>query len=146
MLILQSHQFLLLGANSCPRKCPCETTSFRAPQEIYYEELLKQKRGSPLWCPGPSSDDPVEYRRNGVNVGDVGIFEINKPFDFLFNIFLPADNPINAKGVPKDFRPLKLGETFEERCDPNGGCIGSSLVSQSSNHSEQPCVECPITV
>jgi len=137
---------MLLGANSCPRKCTCETTSFRAPYEIYYEELLKQKRGSPLWFPGPSSNAPVQYRHNGVNVGDVGIFRIDEPYDFLFNIFLPADDPINAKGVPEDFRPLELGETYEEWCDPDSGCIGSSLVSQLSNCGEQPCVERPVTV
>lgn len=145
-LFFKSRQFLLLGASSRPRKCLCETTSVRAPHEIYYEELLQQKRGWPLWFPGPSSNVPAQYRHNGVNVGDVGIFRIDEPFDFLFNIFLPADDPINAKGVPEDFRPLELCETFEERCDQNGGCIGSSLVSQSSNHGERSCVECPTTV
>ena len=132
-------QFLLLGVNSSPRRCPQSSCETSAPHEIYYEELQKQKRGSPLWFPGPSSNVPLPYRHNGVNVGDVGVFRIDEPFDFLFNVFLPADHPINAKGVPEDFQPLEPGETFEERCDPNGGCIGSAQVSQSSNHGEQPC-------
>jgi len=111
-----------------------ETTT-RAPYEIYYEELLKQKRGSPLWFPGPSLDLPLTYRRNGTNVGDIGIIQIDDPFDFLFNIFLPADHPINSKGVPDSFQPLGECDISEASSDMRGGSVGSSSVCRSV-HSE----------
>ena len=82
------------------RRDPVIETTIRALYEIYHEELLKQKRGLPLWFPGPSSDLPLTYRRDGINIGDVGIMQLDEPFDFLFNIFLPASHPINSKGVP----------------------------------------------
>ena len=78
-------------------------TTIRAPYEIYSEELLKQKHGPPLWFPEPSLDLPRPYRQNGINVGNIGILQIDEPFNF---IFLPADDPINFKGIPESFQPL----------------------------------------
>jgi len=106
-------------------------TTIRAPYEIYHEELLKQKRGLPLWFPGPSLDLPLTYRRDGVNVGDVGIIQMDEPFDFLFNLFLPATHPINSKGVPDSFQPLGECDTYEIPCDMRGGSVGSRSVHRS---------------
>ena len=103
-------------------------TTIRAPFEIYHEELLKQKRGLPLWFPGLSLDLPLTYRREGINVGDVGIMHLDEPFDFLFNIFLPANHPINSKGVPDSFRPLRGCDTSEIPCDMQSGSVGSPSV------------------
>jgi len=110
-------------------------TTIRAPFEIYYEELLKQKRGLPLWFPGPSLDLPLTYRRNGINVGDVGIMQIDEPFDFLFNIFLPENDPINSEGVPDSFKPLGKCDISEVPCDMRDGSVGSKSVRRSV-HSE----------
>jgi len=77
-----------------------------ADHEIYHEHLLLKKRGIPLWVPGPSKNLPPEYRRKGIAFGDVGILHHSGEFDFLFNVFLPADHPINRAGVPESFCPL----------------------------------------
>ena len=83
-------------------------TEAKGDHEIYYYQLLTRKRGSPLWIPGPGSQLPIEYRRQGISIGDVGIIVAQSgEFDFLFNILQPADHPINAsKGVPESFSPL----------------------------------------
>ncbi|KAJ7686896.1 hypothetical protein B0H17DRAFT_1013209, partial [Mycena rosella] len=41
----------------------------------------------------------------GVAIGDVGRITGDGIFDFFFNIYLPADHPINAN-TPKDFYPM----------------------------------------
>ncbi|KAJ6517567.1 hypothetical protein DFH09DRAFT_1195245 [Mycena vulgaris] len=74
--------------------------------EIYCSQLLRQKRGFPLYVPGPQQNLPEEYQRNGVSLGDVGRVTPDGIFDFFFNIYLPADHPINANDVPQDFTPL----------------------------------------
>jgi hypothetical protein len=53
---------------------------------------------------------PIEYRRRGTSIGDVGIITSTGEFDFLFNIFYPANHPINRGVVPQDFSPLSLEE------------------------------------
>ena len=58
---------------------------------------------------------PTEYRREGVMIGDVGILYRAEGFDFLFNIFLPADHPINKDRVPDGFRPLCCSELEKRR-------------------------------
>ena len=73
-------------------------------------------------------DLPLTYRRDGINVGDVGIMQLDEPFDFLFNIFLPDGHPINSKGVPDSFQPLRECETSEIPCDMQGGSVGSPSV------------------
>ena len=49
---------------------------------------------------------PIRYRAQGVRVGDVGIFTENGGFDFLFNICVPTDDPINPKKLPENFVPI----------------------------------------
>ena len=63
-----------------------------------------------MWRPGPSLTLPNEYRRNGIGIGDVGIIYRSEGFGFLFNIFLPADHPVNKGSVPDDFEPLDFGQ------------------------------------
>ncbi|KAJ7227442.1 hypothetical protein GGX14DRAFT_511122, partial [Mycena pura] len=74
--------------------------------EIYCNQLLRRKRGFPLYVPGPQRNLPPEYQRCGVAIGDVGRVTPDGIFDFFFNIYLPANHPINANGVPDDFCPL----------------------------------------
>jgi hypothetical protein len=58
-----------------------------------------------LYVPGPQINLPENYRRKGVAIGDVGTITPDGDFDFFFNIYLPADDPIN-ENIPEDFVPL----------------------------------------
>ncbi|KAJ6600527.1 hypothetical protein DFH09DRAFT_901283, partial [Mycena vulgaris] len=77
--------------------------------EIYCSQLLRQKRGFPLYVPAPQPNLPPAYRRRGVAIGDVGRVTSEGIFDFFFNIFLPAEHPsrINANRTPEDFSPME---------------------------------------
>jgi len=81
--------------------------------EVYARLLLRKRRGFPLWLPQPHQNLPSEYRRNGVNIGDVGIVTSGGIFDFLFNICLPSNHPINGNRVPDGFRPLETPEIID---------------------------------
>ena len=84
----------------------------RADHEIYASQLLIKKRGYPLWVPGPGRQLPIEYRREGITIGDVGIINPLGDFDFLFNVFQSANGPINRGLIPQNFSPLP-GHEFE---------------------------------
>jgi hypothetical protein len=75
--------------------------------EVYVRLLLPKRLGFPLWNPTPDSNLPAEYRNQGVSIGDVGIITSDR-FDFLFNICVPHDHPINnvVYGVPTDFENI----------------------------------------
>ncbi|KAF7374475.1 Guanine nucleotide-binding protein alpha-4 subunit [Mycena sanguinolenta] len=73
--------------------------------ETYCSQLLRQGRGFPLFVPEPQLNLPTEWRTRGVAIGDVGRITPAGSFDFFFNIYLPADHPINAN-IPEDFVPL----------------------------------------
>ncbi|KIM47217.1 hypothetical protein M413DRAFT_23455 [Hebeloma cylindrosporum] len=75
--------------------------------DIYYRQLAVKGRGSPLWIPEPNDRLPIEYRRKGICVGDVGIITDYGGFDFMFNICLPRDHPINPNDLPDDFISLR---------------------------------------
>ncbi|KAJ7838272.1 hypothetical protein B0H14DRAFT_1087659 [Mycena olivaceomarginata] len=74
--------------------------------EVYCRQMLRQKRGFPLYEPAPQTNLPVEYQKCGVSIGDVGSITPEGIFDFFFNIFLPAENPVNANDTPADFSPM----------------------------------------
>jgi hypothetical protein len=74
---------------------------------------------------------PVEYRRQGISIGDVGIITSTGTFDFLFNIFLPANHPINIGNVPQTFSPLsreQVEREIQKTCDygPNSYVTSST--------------------
>jgi hypothetical protein len=75
--------------------------------DVYARLMLPKKRGFPLWIPQPHQNLPRDYRKNGVDIGDVGIVTSDGVFDFLFNICRPSHDPINRDGVPDDFLPLQ---------------------------------------
>ncbi|KAJ6562016.1 hypothetical protein B0H19DRAFT_91533 [Mycena capillaripes] len=74
--------------------------------EIYCNQLLRRKRGFPLYVPGPQQNLPADYQNKGVAIGDVGRVTPDGIFDFFFNIYLPADHPVNDNDVPENFYPL----------------------------------------
>jgi len=108
-----------------PAEQTCESKPSPSLHEIYHDDLLTQGRGSPLWFPGPTPSLSQAYRQDGVNIGDVGIMKADGPFDFLFNIFMPADHPINSEGVPDLFQPLENSGISEVLCDMPGTILGS---------------------
>jgi len=106
----------------------------RADHDIYYHQLLTKRRGSPLWIPGPGRLLPIAYRKQGISIGDVGIITHFGRFDFLFNIFQPADHAIHRRGVPDLFSPLDFGQLETDPSTIYGGntYLTSSSVSTSS--------------
>ncbi|KAJ7922296.1 hypothetical protein B0H13DRAFT_2411034, partial [Mycena leptocephala] len=92
----------------------------------YSSQLLNQGRGFPLYVPGPQINLPVQYRREGVAIGDVGGVTPEGNFDFFFNIYLPADHPINAN-VPEGFVPLSVSSTYLHRIKGAQSIIYSSV-------------------
>jgi hypothetical protein len=99
---------------------------------MYCEELIRcgvDKGDIPLWAPGPSRRLPAEYQRNGISIGDVGIISRPGVFEFLFNIFHPADNPINRGRVPGAFVPFSEDDADIQEYMSHGQ--NSCLMSQS---------------
>ncbi|PPQ79550.1 hypothetical protein CVT25_003432 [Psilocybe cyanescens] len=78
----------------------------RKSSEIYYRHLTTKKRGSPLWIPEPNNMLSVEYQKQGIGIGDVGIITDYGAFDYLFNICVPQTDPINPEDMPENFSPL----------------------------------------
>ncbi|KAF7374462.1 Kinase-like protein [Mycena sanguinolenta] len=101
--------------------------------ETYCDELLRQGRGFPLFVPQPQLNPPAEWRTRGIAIGDVGQVTPAGSFDFFFNIYLGADDPINANGVPEGFEPLPRENTFE--VEPfiieGGNFVGSRTVTHT---------------
>ncbi|KAJ7019820.1 hypothetical protein C8F04DRAFT_325795 [Mycena alexandri] len=98
--------------------------------EIYCNQLLRRKRGFPLYVPAPSQNLPSAYRRKGVAIGDVGRVTPEGIFDFFFNIYLPPDHPINDSHVPETFLPLipyDSRDIVNMSYDP-GDCVTTSSV------------------
>ncbi|KAJ6512779.1 hypothetical protein C8R45DRAFT_857050, partial [Mycena sanguinolenta] len=97
-----------IGTALLPHVSQPNTSSFPAvysESENYCSQLLRQGRGFPLFVPGPQTNLPAQYRTRGVAIGDVGRITAEGSFDFFFNIYLPANHPINAN-VPEGFVPL----------------------------------------
>lgn len=100
--------------------------------EIYRGHLLRHKRGFPLYVPGPQANHPAPYQEHGVAIGDVGTVTPEGIFEFFFNIFLPAEHPINANYTPDDFSPMMpydLADVLHDSYNP-GHCVSSPTVRQ----------------
>ncbi|KAJ7471529.1 hypothetical protein B0H11DRAFT_2040381 [Mycena galericulata] len=122
------------GENNIVRVPPISlgATSDYSESEIYWTQLLRQKRGFPLYVPGPQITLPPEYLRNGICIGDVGRVTPEGAFDFFFNIYLPADHPINQNDVPEDFVPLApyLPQDLLRLYFDPGHCVSTPLVQR----------------
>ncbi|KAJ7302886.1 hypothetical protein DFH08DRAFT_647798, partial [Mycena albidolilacea] len=98
---------------------------------MYSDLLLRQGRGFPLYRPEPQKNLPDQYQLTGVAIGDVGTVTVEGEFDFFFNIYLPANDPINID-APEDFVPLSARPS---RRDIMGLSYESQLHAHSFMHS-----------
>ncbi|KIM76638.1 hypothetical protein PILCRDRAFT_643331 [Piloderma croceum F 1598] len=78
------------------------------PSDVYARQLLPKQYGYPLFVPEPYDNLPEEYRARGASIGDVGIIMPDGSFSFVFNICIPADDPINCYGVPEGFEQVHV--------------------------------------
>ena len=74
---------------------------------------------------------PTEYRKTGVRIGSVGIIYRSGKFNFLFNIFLSANHPINRGRVPEAFYPLDFSKVANDLDEDDAFGPNSYLTSSS---------------
>ncbi|KAK2464734.1 hypothetical protein APHAL10511_003152, partial [Amanita phalloides] len=74
--------------------------------ERYTRLQLRKRLGYPLYLPEPDCYRPLEYRKKGISVGDVGRVTSDGYFDFLFNACLPAGHPANPSVLPDGYEPI----------------------------------------
>ncbi|KAJ6473107.1 hypothetical protein C8R45DRAFT_406626 [Mycena sanguinolenta] len=75
---------------------------------LYSRLLLAKRHGYPLFHPQPYDDLPLEARKSGTEIGDVGIITSDGSFDPIFNICRAASDPLNRFGVPDGFEQVRL--------------------------------------
>ncbi|KAK1222586.1 SCF ubiquitin ligase complex subunit cdc4 [Marasmius sp. AFHP31] len=81
--------------------------------QAYCRTLYSLGHGCALWSPEPNDDLPLDYTSSGNRVGDVGLITEDGQFDYIFNICVPGNHPINChNGVPSGFEPL----SWDEKC------------------------------
>ncbi|KAK7026840.1 hypothetical protein VNI00_015382 [Paramarasmius palmivorus] len=116
-------------------RSPPSVGSVETEYTVYVRMLLTKKKGYPLWNPSVSNALPLDYRKIGVSIGDVGSISEDGSFQYLFNIFLPADAALNrARGVPNGFSPLSRDglPPAESYDDPPGTHIANTISSTIS--------------
>jgi hypothetical protein len=120
------------GSRPGSERIPIDSETEVSDSENYARFLLAEKHGYPLWLPDSFANLPSDYRDKGVRIGDLGIITSDGGFDFVFNICLPPDDPVNLNRVPTGFRPLQLDDNRDIATVPHmhsRGCdISSSLV------------------
>ncbi|PBK66406.1 hypothetical protein ARMSODRAFT_1048373 [Armillaria solidipes] len=104
------------------------------PHVLYTTHLIRKGHGYPFWYPEPDSSRPAAYTERGVHPGDVGILNDIGGFDYLFNIFSDADDPVNNGNVPPNFHPLRPSNSEPLRVIP--GCYGYNVTSAEVNYTE----------
>jgi hypothetical protein len=101
--------------------------------ETYQRLLLPKGEGVPLYFPDLYDSLPTACRERGVSIGDVGIVTEDGSFDFLFNVCLPRDDPVNDGRTPESFQMVTLNQSIDFGARDNGSCFprGSSVFSSS---------------
>ncbi|KAJ7669003.1 hypothetical protein B0H17DRAFT_989841, partial [Mycena rosella] len=75
----------------------------------FYAVLLhKIREGLALYLPKPCDDLPEPARRDGTQIGAVGVVTDDGYFDTIFNILCAEDDPANRFGVPANFEQVIL--------------------------------------
>ena len=100
-------------------------------QDLYAQQLLLKGNGYPLWDPQPKRHFGDPSSPAGVAIGDVGIITTNGGFDFLFNVCVPPDHPINPRDLPNSFSPLSPQLSHTDICEFQEYAPGEYLASDS---------------
>ncbi|KAJ7033194.1 G-protein alpha subunit-domain-containing protein [Mycena alexandri] len=106
-----------------------------ADSQLYSRLLLSKGAGYPLWLPEPYDDLPSAYKEIGAAIGDVGVITSDGAFDFVFNICVARDHPINSVGVPEDFEVAALSHGDIRRAPrhyPPGSDVSSAKLKKRS--------------
>lgn len=108
--------------------------TYLSDSDNYARCLLFKGHGYPLWVPKPDDNLREQYKDRGVDIGDVGIVTADGDFDFLFNICLPEDHPINIGRTPPGFTQVCLDPSMHisryEGKHPVGSHVGSMSVEK----------------
>ncbi|KAK0479473.1 hypothetical protein EDD18DRAFT_1086415 [Armillaria luteobubalina] len=96
--------------------------------------LIHKGHGYPFWYPEPDSSCMTAYTEWGVHPGDVGILNNISGFNYLFNIFHDADDPVNNGNVPLGFHPLQAQNSESLQIIP--ACYHYSITSANVNYTE----------
>ena len=99
--------------------------------DVYARRLLVKGLGYPLWVPEPNNFLPAEYQDTGVRIGDVGRVTSKGSFDFLFNICLPPDHPINDGRTPDHFETIDVNLTRDAEWNDSQYSAGSHVSCSS---------------
>ncbi|KAF9556168.1 hypothetical protein CPC08DRAFT_105050 [Agrocybe pediades] len=84
-------------------------TSVAGGEETYSRSFISTGNGFAPWnVYGITSPRPAGHLQQGVSIGDVGLIDPDGDFAYMFNIFLPPDDPLQERGVPEGFEPLPL--------------------------------------
>ncbi|KAF9532533.1 hypothetical protein CPB83DRAFT_846941 [Crepidotus variabilis] len=124
--VIQPTSYIKSESFDGPLTLPTRPRSNISDSRIYHDQLLLKGRGTPLWHPSPNRRLPKSYRREGINIGDVGTVNEFGAFCFLFNIFEEAGSEINGGLVPNGFRPLHW-MTLTEREGNDADNVGVDL-------------------
>ncbi|KAF8431280.1 hypothetical protein L210DRAFT_3416331 [Boletus edulis BED1] len=99
-------------------------------QDVYAKYLQHADYGYPLRMPEPMSTLPEDYRKSGLQIGDVGVVDSNGQFDVLFNIWKHSNNPLHRHGVPKNFQPVPCEDVKSSPNAISAGPIHSYGINQ----------------
>ena len=144
MLYDNEPHFLLFTIFQLPGPPPLPV---RRRWEIYDQLLALIRLGIPMQHPEPNRTLPDAYRRRGITIGDVGILTPFGGFDFMFNICLPADHPINQQGLPEGFSPLfppLQPSDVDIRTEFNHNTYLTSKLNKKSCNSDDSSYVCPL--
>ncbi|KAH9481496.1 hypothetical protein JR316_0006023 [Psilocybe cubensis] len=101
------------------------------PPDIYCRALSMLGNGFPTWI-GYTPQLPEPYSKRSVEVGDVGYLNEWGNFVFVFNLFLPSNDPLNqmfTEGFPEGYFPLEPPTDNEILRIPDYFLPGSVIVS-----------------
>jgi hypothetical protein len=98
---------------------------------VYVRRILPKGHGYPVYGPKPDDNLPQEYRDRGTSIGDLVLITADGTIDFLFNICLPADHPVNDGRTPQCFEMVNLVASTDLSSMEDWHAVGSTIASSS---------------